>query len=130
MALEVTTKIESVTLTLDESAARSLLDVLADANLALDDPQLTVLRQELDNLFGGVKRDALGWVDRTPNQTITRRALPSILLSIPRTNKWNVFELRSHIYKYLRDKGFEYLNDPKMIGLSYEANQLALDAAS
>ena len=113
------TKVEEVTFTLDAFAAKSLAFVLVDVLDEMDDPQLTGLRDDLCKAFDG----------EVPEPANPPRTLPPIMLEIPRSNKWNVFVLRSHIYKYLAENGMEYLSRPEDIALRYQANQEALDAS-
>ena len=112
-----TTTITNVSVELSEDGARRLHAVLQVSDLS--SPEMQRLHDELADLFGTVEAAP----EPEPD------GLPPIVLEIPRRYAWNVFILRSHIYKYLGAQFAEYLSRPEDIKISDAANQEALGLA-
>ena len=117
--IEATTTITNVSVDLSEDGARRLHAVLQVSDLS--SPEMQRLHDELADLFGTV--------EAAPEPEPEPDGLPPIVLEIPRRYAWNVFILRSHIYKYLGAQFAEYLSRPEDIKISYAANQEALGLA-
>lgn len=121
--INATQVVTDVTFTLQGFAAQRLLQILDDESYSdgsiHDDTygQLERLKQELADLFGTVSKAA---PEPEP------KGHPPIVLEIPRSYAWNVFTLRSHVYKYVKSQFGEALTRPEDIKISYAANQEAL----